>query len=192
MSSGKAKRMLIHVKKDEEWNTFEFLSISDAMRSLRAKGVRFTDDEAFFTPDCFGTIVGDETLIEIEEALEQEDSIVVLGKNYIPLSSWCARNGVSYESGKKMAFGKELDSIKVGRMGRVFVNSEDKGRPYKDNAVDIGGRRCIPLSSWAKRNGMKYHKAVYLCSKGELETYRISNGKKERIYIGEDEGYGAQ
>ena len=72
-------------------------------------------------------------------------------------------------------------------MGRIFVSEEDKGMPYKDKAIVIDGQRCIPLSCWAKRNGMKYHNAVYLCSKGKLKTYRINNGKKDRIYIEEDE-----
>ena len=187
MSSGKAKRMLVHMKRDEEWNTMEFLSISDAMRSLRAEGVKFTDDEAFFNPDCFGTIVDNETLIEIEEACDQENSIRVFGKIYIPLSLWCFQNGISYESGKKMAYKKSLNSIKIGRMGRIFVDKEDKGIPYKDKVLNIDGHKCIPLSCWAKKNGIKYHNAVYLCSKGKLKTYRINNGKKDRIYIEEDE-----
>lgn len=187
MSSGKAKRMLVHMKRDEEWNTMEFLSISDAMRSLRAEGVKFTDDEAFFNPDCFGTIVDNETLIEIEEACEEENSIRVFDKTYIPLSLWCSQNGISYESGKKMAYKKRLNAIKIGRMGRIFVSEEDKGMPYKDKAIVIDGQRCIPLSCWAKRNGMKYHNAVYLCSKGQLKTHKINNGKKNRIYILEDE-----
>lgn len=187
MSSGKAKRMLVHVKKGEEWSTKEFLSISDAIRYLRVNGIHFTDEDAFFQTDNFGTIIDEDSLIEIEEACEQNESLNLFGNVYIPLSIWCRTNGIEYESGKKMAQKKRLDLIKVGRGGRVYVNSNEGNISYKDNAIAMNGAKYIPLSCWAKRNGIEYHKAVYLYSKGVVDTFCVNNGKRKRIYVNEME-----
>ena len=109
MSAGKAKRMLIHTKQGDEWTTREFLSIADAKRYLRANGTKFKDEYAFYTQD-FGTIVNDDKLIEIEEAFENEEKFEFFGKIYIPLSSWCLKNGIDYKTGISLSASKKINT----------------------------------------------------------------------------------
>lgn len=186
MSAGKAKRMLVHIKKDEEWNTLEFLSIADAKRYLRAEGLKFKDEDAFFNPE-FGTIVDEDRLIEIEEAFEQEERLELFGKTYVPLSHWCTKNGIDYKTGVALISKKKMSALKIGRKGRVFVDEGFVNVPYKKRPIQIEGINYIPLSVWAKKNGVDYNKAHYLCRKDCLKHVEIPVKRLKKIYIYEGE-----
>jgi hypothetical protein len=185
MSAGKAKRMLVHVKENEEWNTFEFFSIADTKRYLRGNGVRFRDENAF-SPE-YGIIIDTEKLIEIEEACVQEEELHLFDKTYISLGEWCRRNEIDYKSGVAMVASRRLDAVKVGRKGRIYVSEKFVSIPYKDKPIISGGITYIPLSIWAERNGVDYNKAHYLCNKGVLNHIRVPKKKLSKIYIDERE-----
>ena len=191
MSAGKAKRMLIHTKQGDQWTTREFLSIADAKRYLRANGTKFKDEYAFYTQD-FGTIVNDDKLIEIEEAFEDEEKFEFFGKIYIPLSSWCLKNGIDYKTGISLSASKKINTVKIGRKGRIFVEESPINLPYKDRAINVDGVSYIPLSLWAERNGVDYNKAHYLCRKDLLKHIEIPRNKLRKIYVDERVNYGKE
>ena len=188
MSAGKAKRTLIHTKKDGKWDTMEFLSVSDAKRYLRSIGVRFKDESAFYSQN-FGTIIDGDCLIEIEEAFEGSQGLEVFGREYIPLGQWCRKNGIGYKTGVSLASSGKICTVRIGRKGRVFVREDLVNLPYKDRPISVDGRNFLPLSSWARKNGISYSRAHYLCASGKIKCLELPRDRLKKIYVEEDLTY---
>lgn len=183
--------MLVHTKENGEWNTKEFLSIADTKRYLRKKGVRFRDETAFYSPE-YGTIIDNDKLIEIEDAFEEDECFEFFGKSYIPLVCWCRKNDVDYKTGVSLSASRKINTVRIGRKGRIFVEESPINLPYKDRAINVDGVSYIPLPLWAERNGIDYNKAHYLCRKGEIDCLVIPKDKLKKIYVNERCGYGKE
>ena len=93
MATVSNRRMLVHTKTNGGWNTEEFATISDAMRSLRGRGLHFTDENVFFHPEFFGVIISDGVLVEVEESCN-DGTIMFMGQEYIAFKLWAERENV--------------------------------------------------------------------------------------------------
>lgn len=155
MATVSNRRMLVHTRSSGGWTSEEFASISDAMRTLRGRGLHFTDENVFFQPESYGVIVSDSLLVEVEECVNDDGILPFKGKDYLILKEWVRRENASMWSVREAIYSGGLPFIKVGRLGLIYVladmtwNGKMKGGEYS-----VDGKKYLSPSAWAKANGI--------------------------------------
>ena len=183
MATVSNRRMLVHTRSSEGWTSEEFASISDAMRTLRGRGLHFTDENVFFHPESYGVIVSDSLLVEVEECAYDDGILPFKGKDYLILKEWVKREGASIWSVREAMYSGNLPFIKVGRLGLIYVLAEMSWNgKVRNGKYSVNGKRYLSPSAWAKMNGISISTVKRGISDGRI-PYRW-HGK--RILIDED------
>ena len=178
--------MLVHTKKNGGWSTEEFATISDAMRSLRGRGLHFTDENVFFHPEFFGVIISEGILVEVEESCN-DGTILFMDREYMAFKLWTERENVPPWSARNSIYSGKLQAIKVGRLGLIYVLSSERGEGRRcDGSYMIDGKEYVPLSEWARLNGISRATARRAISDGRI-PYRWCG---KRIVVNRDDKWG--
>ena len=168
MATVSNRRMLVHTKTNGGWNTEEFATISDAMRSLRGRGLHFTDENVFFHPEFYGVIISDGVLVEVEESCN-DGTIMFMGQEYMAFKLWAERENVPHWSARNFIYSGKLKAIRVGRLGLIYVLSSEKWKGRRrDGSYMMDGKEYIPLSEWARMNNISRATARRMISDGRL------------------------